>query len=177
MKALFGLAQIGLFIFGIFEAVQGRWWMLLLCWAGAALIGFIGARTLRNPNGLSQFANSGMTNMNTAGKLIDQGNYPAAGKSIRLAVRDFRTGNDYGLLAVALPMQAIIDAHLGETESALTALDHAQDELRKVHSNAGESVIQMQTYLSELRAEIRSGNRDAEGMFLHFTRFQENLTG
>lgn len=129
MQALFGFLQLGLGVIGLIALFNGRWLVVILCWAGALFVGFIGGRIVRRVEGISEGGRLGIGNMGQAIQQLEQGNYAAANRLMVSPVTQFEFGGDNGLLPMALAIQSVTQVAVGKNEAARKTIADARYQL------------------------------------------------
>lgn len=144
MRALFGFMQIGLGIGGFVALFNGQWLVMILCWVGGFLVGWLGNHVVRVMMGVSQAGQDAMGNLPRALEQISSGNYVAAEGTSLGAVNAFRMGGDRAFLPMALTLRAVALGANGKFDQARAAVNEAE-----VLSRGGSQQLQ------EIQAEIR----------------------
>lgn len=165
MKAFFGFLQVGLGVIGLIALLNGKWLVVILCWAGALLVGFIGGRIVRRVEGISEGGRQVIGNIGQAIQQLEQGNYAAANGLMMGAVSQFKFGGDNGLLPMALAVQSVTQAAVGKNEAARKTIADARYRLTNMprvpayeEAEMRELEEQIQEVLCIVEAGISTGS-------------------
>lgn len=160
VKAFFGLLQMGLGVFGIIALFNGRWLVVILCWAGALLVGFIGGLIVRRVEGISEGGRQVLGNISSAIHQLEQGNYTAADGLMVSPVSQFKFGGDNGLLPMALAIQSVTQAAVGKNDAARKTIADALSRLTNMPRVAAHEEAEMreaQEGIREVLTIVESG--------------------
>ncbi len=161
MKALFGLLQIGLLAVGLIALFNARWLVVVACWVGASLIGFVGMRLVRRVDGISEGGRDFVGVLEQGMAALELGDYSAANGYVGGAVRYFKLGGDKHFLGFALTLQTVTLAAVGKNEAALEAVAEARNhmaDLSGLHPQFPESVQGLLQAVSIVESGILRGN-------------------
>jgi len=160
VKAFFGFLQVGLGVIGLIALFNGRWLVVILCWAGALLVGFIGGRIVRRVEGISEGGRQVIGNMGQAIQQLEQGNYLAANGLMVSPVSQFKFGGDNGLLPMALAIQSVTQAAVGKNEAARKTIADARYRLTnmpRVPAHEEAEMRELQEQIQEVLSIVETG--------------------
>jgi len=160
VKALLILMQFVLFIVGVYQVFQGRWWVLLICWAGAILLGLIVTRS----SGSGPVDNRAVHLLTQAGQKLDEQDFEAADNLLSTAIQILRSKGEHALLAATYPLQAVTKVALDQEDAAYEALDAATTHINNLPMESSNNAPAMRQTVRTLRMQILSKNTSVEQM-------------
>ncbi|MBC9953793.1 hypothetical protein ICM05_03885 [Leucobacter sp. cx-42] len=154
MKAFFGFLQFVLGAVGLFALFNGQWVAVLICWAGAGFVGFIGGRLVRRVEGVSEGGRQVLQSIGQAVQKLEIGDYDAANGLMASAVFQFKAGGDKGLLVLALSLQAVTKAAVGDYDAARRVIEEARYRIAHMPRGSGVDEAEMREMLAEVHVVL-----------------------
>ncbi|MEV8025355.1 hypothetical protein [Microbacterium sp. NPDC080220] len=155
MKALIGLAQLGLGVYGVIAIFTGQWGAAIVCWLGAFSLGFLGLRLTRRSEGASQLTFETVERVHEAIAALRSGRYDIAKGKAAIAVRNARIEGNSDFLPIVLTLSSVTLAANEEFEQARTSMRSAE----RSFSNLSN---QQQLLLRDIRAIMSSVRRQLD---------------
>ena len=171
MKATLGFAQLGFGLAGLLALFRGQWAALILCWAGACVIGMIGTRVVRKVEGISEGGRGSIRNISAAVEKLRQGQYESANGFAMNAVTSFRLGGDRELLVPALIIQTVTLASVGKFADARTSLARAKEAIAQLPvevAREGRDFVELLSLIDDELSRMQPDSYYVVSLFLGF---------